>query len=82
MASKIPVARDANNNRITISMAEQGKYQKPLTCEFCETSVGFVNAFTRNVGDVLILMPPYCSTPAQITGAVEALRLAMREILG
>lgn len=59
MASKMPAARDANNNRITISMAEQGQYQKPLTCEFCETSVGFVNAFTRNVGDDIVAIDPY-----------------------
>ncbi|HEX5487091.1 MAG TPA: hypothetical protein VFX23_13970 [Limnobacter sp.] len=59
MASKMPAARDANNNRITISMAEQRQYQKPLICEFCDTSVGFVNAFTRNVGEDIVAIDPY-----------------------
>jgi adenosylmethionine-8-amino-7-oxononanoate aminotransferase len=36
---------------------------------------------TRPVGDVLILMPPYCSTETQISQMVEALWLGLNEIL-
>jgi adenosylmethionine-8-amino-7-oxononanoate transaminase len=36
---------------------------------------------TRPVGDVLVLMPPYCTTPAQLRRMVEALWLALVEVL-
>ncbi len=36
---------------------------------------------TRPVGDVLILMPPYCATESQIAEMVEALWLGLNEIL-
>ena len=36
---------------------------------------------TRPVGDVLVLMPPYCVTENQITQMVEALWLGLNEIL-
>jgi adenosylmethionine-8-amino-7-oxononanoate transaminase len=36
---------------------------------------------TRPVGDVLILMPPYCTTPTQLTRMVEALWLGIVEVL-
>jgi adenosylmethionine-8-amino-7-oxononanoate aminotransferase len=36
---------------------------------------------TRPIGDVLVLMPPYCTTEAQLTQMLEALRLALNEIL-
>jgi adenosylmethionine---8-amino-7-oxononanoate aminotransferase len=36
---------------------------------------------TRNIGDVLVLMPPYCMTPAQIEQAAQALHTALQEIL-
>lgn len=59
MASKMSAARDANSRRITISMAEQGQYQKPSKCEFCDASVGFVNAFTRQVGEDIVAVEPF-----------------------
>jgi adenosylmethionine---8-amino-7-oxononanoate aminotransferase len=37
---------------------------------------------TRPIGDVLVLMPPYCTTETQLTQMVEALWLALNEILG
>lgn len=36
---------------------------------------------TRPVGDVLVLMPPYCTTENQISQMVEALWLGLQEIL-
>ena len=36
---------------------------------------------TRPVGDVLVLMPPYCATEDQISRMVEALWLGLGEIL-
>jgi adenosylmethionine-8-amino-7-oxononanoate aminotransferase len=36
---------------------------------------------TRPIGDVLVLMPPYCTTPAQLRRMVEALWLALVEVL-
>ena len=36
---------------------------------------------TRPIGDVLVLMPPYCSTEEQIARMTEALWLALNEIL-
>ena len=37
---------------------------------------------TRPIGDVVVLMPPYCTTPVQIRRIVEALRDALREVFG
>ena len=36
---------------------------------------------TRPIGDVLILMPPYCTTETQLAAMVEALWLGLNEIL-
>lgn len=36
---------------------------------------------TRPVGDVLVLMPPYCTTPEQLRRMVEALWLGLCEVL-
>jgi adenosylmethionine---8-amino-7-oxononanoate aminotransferase len=33
---------------------------------------------TRNIGDTVLLMPPYCSTPGQITQMVEAVGRALQ----
>ncbi len=55
----MPAAHDANITRITIGMAEHQQYQKPLHCEFCEASVLFVNAFTRQVGDDIVAVEPF-----------------------
>ena len=37
---------------------------------------------TRGVGSVLILMPPYCTTPAQAARMVNALYRGLRETVG
>jgi adenosylmethionine-8-amino-7-oxononanoate aminotransferase len=37
---------------------------------------------TRPVGNVIVLMPPYCTTPAQLRRIVSALREAIAETLG
>jgi adenosylmethionine-8-amino-7-oxononanoate aminotransferase len=37
---------------------------------------------TRPVGNVIVLMPPYCATPAQTRGMVAALRESVEEIFG
>jgi adenosylmethionine-8-amino-7-oxononanoate transaminase len=36
---------------------------------------------TRPVGDVLVLMPPYCTTPEQLRRMIEALWLGLNEVL-
>ena len=37
---------------------------------------------TRPIGNVIVLMPPYCTTNAQMTRMVEALRDAIEETFG
>ena len=37
---------------------------------------------TRPIGDVIVLMPPYCTTTEQLASAVNALDAAIRETLG
>ncbi|MCE9611691.1 MAG: adenosylmethionine--8-amino-7-oxononanoate transaminase [Chthoniobacter sp.] len=37
---------------------------------------------TRPILDTLVLLPPYCITPDQLTRAVEAVRLAIGEVCG
>ena len=37
---------------------------------------------TRPIGNVLVLMPPYCTTPAQIRRMVGVLRAAVAEVFG
>ena len=37
---------------------------------------------TRPIGNVMVLMPPYCTTNAQMTRMVEALRDSVAEVLG
>lgn len=59
MASKMQSARDGTNNPVTIAMAELQEFAEPLKCEFCDASVGFVNAFTRHVGEDIIAVQPY-----------------------
>lgn len=59
MASKMPAARDANGNRITIEMAENGSFEKPLKCEFCDASVSFVNGHPREVGEDIVFVEPF-----------------------
>jgi hypothetical protein len=59
MASKMPAALDANNIRITLSMAEREEYQKPLKCEFCNATVEFVNGYSRIVGDSRVAVDPF-----------------------
>jgi adenosylmethionine-8-amino-7-oxononanoate aminotransferase len=36
---------------------------------------------TRNIGDTVVLMPPYCTTPAELAEMVQALRSALRTLL-
>jgi adenosylmethionine-8-amino-7-oxononanoate aminotransferase len=37
---------------------------------------------TRPIGNVVVLMPPYCTTPVQVEEMVAALRAGMRQALG
>jgi adenosylmethionine-8-amino-7-oxononanoate aminotransferase len=37
---------------------------------------------TRPIGNVVVLMPPYCTTPAQARRMVEVLRESVRQVLG
>ena len=36
---------------------------------------------TRPIGNVIVLMPPYCTTPRQINTMLEALEKALQEVL-
>jgi len=35
---------------------------------------------TRPVGNIIVLLPPYCTTPAQLRKMVSALRDAVKEV--
>lgn len=59
MSSKMPAAYDANGNLITIEMAEQGQYKKPLHCEYCPTAVSFVNGYPKQIGDDIVSVEPF-----------------------
>jgi len=37
---------------------------------------------TRSIGNVIVVMPPYCTTPAQVSRMVEALHQACEEVFG
>jgi adenosylmethionine-8-amino-7-oxononanoate aminotransferase len=37
---------------------------------------------TRPIGNIVVLMPPYCTTPAQARRMVASLRVAVAEVLG
>ena len=59
MASKMSAAIDANNKKVTISLAENSNFAKPLKCEFCDAQVRFVNGFTRQVGEKIVPVSSY-----------------------
>jgi adenosylmethionine-8-amino-7-oxononanoate transaminase len=46
----------------------------------CETARKH-GLLTRHIGDVLVLMPPYCATEEQLAKAVEALWRALHEVV-
>ena len=46
----------------------------------CEAARGH-GLLTRPIGDVLVLMPPYCTTPDQLRRMIEALWLGLNEVL-
>ena len=37
---------------------------------------------TRNIGNVIVIMPPYCTTPVQVEQIVLALKASIAEVLG
>jgi adenosylmethionine-8-amino-7-oxononanoate aminotransferase len=37
---------------------------------------------TRPIGNVIVLMPPYCTTGSQVKRMVEALHDSVKEVLG
>jgi adenosylmethionine-8-amino-7-oxononanoate aminotransferase len=37
---------------------------------------------TRPIGNVIVLMPPYCTTPAQVRKMVRAVFDSIREVFG
>jgi len=47
----------------------------------CE-AMAKLGVLTRPIGNVIVLMPPYCTTNAQMTRMVEALREAIEETFG
>ncbi len=47
----------------------------------CE-AMGRRGVLTRPIGNVVVLMPPYCTTPAQAERMVAALRESVDEVLG
>ena len=69
----IEVVRDFNS-RESFSFAER------IGHRICEAARKH-GLLTRPIGDVLVLMPPYCTTEDQLTRMVEALWLALNEVL-
>jgi len=59
---------------------ESFPFAKRIGHRICEAAQKH-GLLTRPVGDVLILMPPYCTTENQIAQMVEALWLGLNEIL-
>ena len=47
--------------------------------EVCNVARG-QGLLTRPIGDVIVLMPPYCITDAQLESAVEAIRAGIVEV--
>jgi adenosylmethionine-8-amino-7-oxononanoate aminotransferase len=47
----------------------------------CET-MALRGVLTRPIGNVIVLMPPYCATPAQVEKIIRALRAGIRETFG
>ncbi|MEM9446286.1 MAG: adenosylmethionine--8-amino-7-oxononanoate transaminase [Verrucomicrobiota bacterium] len=54
--------------------------QKRLGYHICEKAKDY-GLLTRPVGDVLMLMPPYCTTTSQLNEMLEALQNALMDIL-
>jgi hypothetical protein len=59
MASRMPTAHDARQRLISMAMAEKDQFTMPLCCESCEVGVSFVNAFTRQEGENIIVLEPF-----------------------
>ena len=55
-------------------------YAERIGHRICEAARSH-GLLTRPVGDVLVLMPPYCVTEAQIAQMVEALWRGLNEVL-
>lgn len=51
-----------------------------IGAKVCEAARQF-GLLTRPIGDVILLMPPYCMTENQIAAMVNAVRLALAEVL-
>ena len=53
--------------------------QQRIGARVCEAARAH-GLLTRPIGDVLLLMPPYCITEEQLARAVEAIRRAIGEV--
>jgi adenosylmethionine-8-amino-7-oxononanoate aminotransferase len=47
----------------------------------CE-SMAHHGVLTRPIGNVVVIMPPYCTTPAQVEQIISVLSIAITEVLG
>lgn len=54
--------------------------ERRIGFQVCEAAKQF-GLLTRPIGDVILLMPPYCTTESQLEDAIEALWRALNEVL-
>ncbi|MBI4663373.1 MAG: aminotransferase class III-fold pyridoxal phosphate-dependent enzyme [Verrucomicrobia bacterium] len=70
-----------------IELVQDWRMRKPFALKdrvgarVCE-AMARRGVLTRPIGDVVVLMPPYCTTDEQAEKMVEALREAVREVVG
>ncbi len=55
--------------------------EKRVGAQICQTARNF-GLITRPIGDVLVLMPPYCTRPDEVEKMVHALQQALTQELG
>lgn len=59
MSVMMSLAVDASGKEITIAIAQQGVFAKPLKCKYCTAPVSFVDAQTKQVGEDPVIVRPY-----------------------
>ena len=55
--------------------------QVPSTTRVCE-AMARRGVLTRPIGNVIVVMPPYCTTPTQVERIISALCESIPEVLG
>jgi adenosylmethionine-8-amino-7-oxononanoate aminotransferase len=60
---------------------ESWEVRKQAGLRVCE-AMAKRGVLTRPIGNVVVLMPPYCTTPEQVRRMVRALRDAIHQVFG